>query len=396
MTAAQVPGRGQGSVRRLVVVITLALLGLAVSAILRSFTGMRPHLLTGSVIYGKGISALLAIGLFASVYGISRRELRRNARVVLVAITFGVAFKALLTGGVMALAYGSAGYMLLGVAVAQIDPLSVAASLQDSGMSQRAKSVLSAWACFDDPVTVLLVIYLASVLLPGAERRHGALAVTGSGSFIELIGLNAALVATAGVAWYLFAVRRDRCGLARRDIVLCLVLVALMAAAVNFGLLAGISVCGLFFRPPVTELVSRVVNGAFYAATFLLGLLLAAGVNVLAGMLLGASVFLVQVLTGTIVGHGMPRNDRVHLALGQQNGLTAIVLALALQPYLPSAVGIIAIAILVVNVLHISSNGILVWKVAKIPVSSRGRRSSRVPERGPASTSVPAGQGIPG
>jgi hypothetical protein len=117
------------------------------------------------------------------------------------------------------------------------------------------------------------------------------------------------------------------------------------------------------------------------------------GVNVLAGMLLGACVFLAQALTGLIIGHGMPRNDRVHLALGQQNGLTAIVLALALQPYLPSAVGIIAIAILVVNTLHISSNGILEWKAAKISVSSE--RRSRVPEREPGSTSVPVGQGIP-
>lgn len=386
----------RSSVRRLVMVIVLALLGLATSAILRSYAGMRPHLLTSSVIYGKGISALLAIGLFASVYGISRRELRRNARVVLLAITFGVAFKALLTGGVMALAYGSAGYMLLGVAVAQIDPLSVAASLRDSGMSRRAKSVLSAWASFDDPVTILLVIYLASVLLPGAGRRHGALAGTGGGSFLQLVALNAVLVAAASAAWYLFAVRRDRRGLARRDITLCLILVALIAAAVSFGLLAGISVCGLFFRPPVADVLSRVVDGAFYAATFLLGLLLAAGVNVLAGMLLGVSVFLAQVLTGMIVGHGMPRNDRIYLALGQQNGLTAIALALALEPYLPSAIGIIAIAVLVVNVMHISSNGILAWKLAKIPVASRGRRPSRVPEREPASTSVPVSQVIPG
>lgn len=396
MTTMQPAGRVRGSVRRLVVVVGLALLGLATSAILRSYAGMRPDLLTGSVIYGKGISALLAVGLFASVYGISRRELRRNARVVLVAITFGVTFKALLTGGVMALAYSSAGYLILGVAVAQIDPLSVAASLRDSDMSQRARSVLSAWACFDDPVTILLVIYLAGVLLPTAGRRHGALTATGGGSFLTLMALNAALVVAAGLAWYLFAIRRDRRGLARRDIALCLILVVLIAAAAGFGLMAGISVCGLFFRPPVADAVARVVDGAFYAATFLLGLLLAAGVNVPAGMLLGTSVFLVQVLTGTIVGHGMPRNDRIHLALGQQNGLTAIALALALQPYLSSAVGIVAIAVLTANVLHISTNGIWAWRVAKFPVSSRGRRPSQVPGRSPAGTSVSAGQGIPG
>jgi hypothetical protein len=65
-----------------------------------------------------------------------------------------------------------------------------------------------------------------------------------------------------------------------------------------------------------------------------------------------------QTRAGALIGRDLPRGDRVRLALGQQNGLTAIALALALQPYLPSAVGIIAIAILVVNIMHILSNGI--------------------------------------
>jgi Sodium/hydrogen exchanger family len=398
MTQAQDHGRLRGSVRRLVLVGTLALLGLVVAEMLRTYAGVRPNSFASSPVYGKGVSALLAVGLFASVYGISRRELRRNARVVLVAITLGVAVKSLLTGGIMVLAYGSAGYMLLGVAVAQIDPLSVASSLRDSDMSQRAKSILSAWACFDDPVTVLLVIYLTAVLLPHTAR-HGTLANVGGGSPGELIGLNIALVSAAGVAWYVFAVRRDRQGKAHRDFALCVVLVALIAVAVSFNLLVGISACGLFFRPPVAGVVSRVVDGAFYIAIFLLGLLLVAGVNVLAGVLLGASVFLVQVLTGMTISHGMPRHDRLHLALGQQNGLTAIVLALALQPYLPSAVGIIAIAVLVVNILHITSNTILERKLGKISVfrgEGRSVESPQAPKREPASTSIPAGQGIRG
>jgi hypothetical protein len=132
--------------------------------------------------------------------------------------------------------------------------------------------------------------------------------------------------------------------------------VLLLAVAAWFGLLVGITVCALFFRPPVGAVLDRAADWAFYTATFLLGLLLVAGVNLLAGLLLGVSVFVVQGLVAWLVTRGLPGPDRVHLALGQQNGLTAIVLGLALQPYVPQAVGIIAIAILTVNVLHICGN----------------------------------------
>lgn len=384
--------------------IFVSLLGLVASTAVQVFLGVRLHQVTSSSPYAKSIEALLSIGLFASTNKISRRELRQNVRVVLAAITFGVAVKALLAGSIMTLVYGSAGYLLLGVAVAQIDPLSVAANLQYSTMSSRARSILSAWASFDDPATVLLVAYLALVMLP----RHGppgggALAGLGSGFDPRQIALNAALVAVAGLAWALLGpVGRDRGGAGQRNVLLGLVLAGLIAVAVSFNLLIGIAVCGLFFRPPVEAVLSGVTGFASYAATFMLGMLLVTGVNVPAGVLLGMSVFGVQVLAGVIIGRRLPRGDRVTLALGQQNGLTAIVLALALQPYLPAAVGIIAIAILVVYVLHISSNS--VWELVQdIGAAREGRTPEVIVNRDgpaaaakePAGVSIPAGRGFP-
>jgi hypothetical protein len=340
----------------LLLVVALALAGLAVSAVAQGAFGVHVRQLDDSLFYQKCISALLTVGLFAAACGISRRELRQNARIVLVAITLGVAFKAALVGGIMALAYGSAGFILLGVAVAQIDPLAVAATLRHSDMSERAKSILSAWASFDDPVTVLLV-YAGSFALPLARPDpHGSLGVS-AGSYLSQIVLNAALIAVAGAAWYVLAVwSAGRVSPRLRLVVQCLVLAGLLAVAAWYGLLIGITVCGLFFRPPVSAVIERAVDFAFYAAAFLLGLLLVTGVNVPAGILLGVSVFVVQVITALAVTRGLPRGDRIYLALGQQNGLTAIILGLALQPYLPQAVGIIAIAILTVNVIHICSN----------------------------------------
>ncbi len=362
--------------RRLMLVVLLALAGLTVSVALQAGTGVRVRQLGGTAAYDRAITALLAVGLYASALGISRAELRRNLRIILVAVTFGVAFKAVLTGSVMVLAYGSAGYLLLGVAVAQIDPISVAVTLRHSTMPPRAKSVLYAWASFDDPVTVLLVVYLASFTL-FTTRGHATGSLAGTSSYGLQILLNLSLVAVASVSWLLLARRCEADRWART--LVCGITIALIAVAALFGLLIGITACGLFLRPSIEAIISRAVDLAFWAATCMLGMFLVEGVNVPAGVLLGVTVFAVQALTGLAISHGMPREDRVHLALGQQNGLTAIVLALALQPYLPSAVGIIAIAILVVNVLHLVTNG--VWEHAANSRRPAIRNGNQQPER---------------
>lgn len=363
-------GNAVSPARRLALVIAVAAAGLAVSSAAQALWGVQVHRLPASPVYGKFVSSLLAAGLFASCYGISRAELRRNAGIVLAAVTVGVVFKAGLVGAVMALAYGRAGFLLLGVAVAQIDPLSVAATLRRSGMSQRARSILAAWASFDDPVTVLLVS-AGSFILPGAAHGAAAGLGAGAGSYLTQGVLNAALISVAAVAWhFLTAVLRDRVGARRRHVLQCLVLAGLLAAAAWYGLLIGITVCGLFYRPPVAAVMDRAVGAAFYAAVFFLGLFLVDGVDAGAGILLGVSVFAVQVLAGLAAGAGLPRADRGYLALGQQNGLTAIVLGLALQPWLPQAAGTIAAAVLVVNAVNIAANRWWDLKVKSLAVSS--------------------------
>lgn len=341
--------------RRLLCVLLAAFIGMLVSWVIGEAGGIHAHQIEASAFYGKSVAGLLAIGLYVSVYGISREELRKNAIVVLVAVTVGVTAKAFLGGAVMVIAYGGAGYLLLGVAVAQIDPLSVAASLRDRRMSDRAKSVLSAWAAFDDPITVLLVVYLAAVSLPTAGLR-GSGVLAGDGGYLWQLGYNGLLIAAGGMAWYLLGVWRGAHGRRCARALQYLVLAGLIAVAAAFGLYAGIAVCGLFFRPEIDSVVGWIVNVAFYAAAFLLGMLLSTGVLVGAGVLLGVSVFLAQVLAGLVISRGMPLDDRVRLALGQQNGVTAIILALAIQPYFPVAVGVVAVAILTVNILHILSN----------------------------------------
>ena len=62
------------SLLRLLLVILTAVLGLAFSLVLQASSDIRVNQVADSTPYSKGISALLVIGLFASIYGISRPE----------------------------------------------------------------------------------------------------------------------------------------------------------------------------------------------------------------------------------------------------------------------------------------------------------------------------------
>lgn len=303
--------------------------------------------------YLHTVTALLAIGLYGSAYGISRGMVRRDVRTVVLAVTVGVLLKVLLISAVMFLFFAEPVSLLLGLAVAQIDPLSVGAMMARSRMSARGKSILLAWASFDDPITALLTVYLSSLLLTGTAPGGGALAYLGN------LGLNLLFAGVVLAGWRLALRFKDRLNPRLVKAAALVVLAGLMAFAVWQVLLLGVALIGLFYRPGIAGLLDRTLAAAFYLATFALGMLLVGGVDLGRAAVLGLAAFAAQmVIGGLVIARGLPATDRVRLALGQQNGITAILLALALVPAYPEAVAVIAPAVLIVNILHVVANGL--------------------------------------
>jgi hypothetical protein len=341
----------------------------------------------GGGFYGFLTAGLLAVGLYGSAGGISRPEGRGDVYRIVVAITFGVLVKAAFIAGVLWLAFREEPeYLVLAVAMAQIDPLSVSAMLESRDMSPRAKSLLAAWASFDDPVTTVLVVILGSMVLTGTGTIS-----SGTAAYAETLLGNLVLLVGAGVVW--LAVRGRGWGQGRGDASVgrkwaalqITALVALLGVATWQFLMLGLAVSALFFRPRLGPWLGRATNAALWVATFLLGMLLADGADFAVGAVLGCATFLAQVLVGAVVTLGFSRRDRVSLSLSQQNGITAIILALLLEPALPEAVAVIAPAILVVNVLHLVSNGVL----GRV----RGRSAGRLPLTGHPETGVDQSMG---
>ncbi|WP_367137563.1 hypothetical protein [Saccharothrix sp. HUAS TT1] len=313
-----------------------------------------------SPVYGFFITALLGFGLYASTSGIVIAEFRAQLRTVVLAVTLGVLAKVALIFGVVFLVFRDANHLILAVAVAQIDPLSVAAMRAKSRMSDSAKALLSAWASFDDPITVLLTVYITSFALRGG-------AVGGVGSFAVNLVLNLALAGVAYMLWTLVRGRVRRAeagGRAVRYAVRAVMVVAVLAVgfvAVQHALLLALALLGLFFRPNLGRWVDGLAEAGMFLAIAAVGLVLAAEFSwALAGV--GAVLGLAAYGAQAVVAFGLTapkrwRGDRVRLALGQQNGLTAIILALLLEPAFPGSIAVVAPAVVVVNLLHAVANG---------------------------------------
>ncbi|HEX8763281.1 MAG TPA: hypothetical protein VF733_06030 [Candidatus Saccharimonadales bacterium] len=342
--------------------VLFILLGFAVARIANA------HDLEDTGWYRLAVTSLLAIGLYASTYGIDLKEARRHLRIIVSAVTVGVVLKAAIIGGGLALLFQDPFFLILGITVAQIDPLSVANLLKGSRMSARAKTILASWASFDDPITVILSLYAPVLVAQLTGVDFGSL--TGNPdagaslvTYIRELGLNFLLAGGVLVLWLVIRhyAKKTYAGLdLGLAIFACLVLATALTLSILYFLMLGIALVGLFLRPPkLAAFIDRAVVWALRAAAVLLGLLLIGGVNVWAGIALGVAAYVAQIIVGSLLTRGLPKKDRWHISFAQQNGITAIILALLFEPIHPGTVAIVAPAIIVINGLHGVANKII-------------------------------------
>lgn len=286
------------------------------------------------------------MGLYAAVAGIDVREMRREWRTVLAAVTLGVVLKAAIIAGVAYLfgAPGVAAAIGLGIALAQIDPLSVAA-LSDAGhsrLSARGAALLRAWSSFDDPMTVLLMLLVAMPFLShGVEGFDMA-------SYAVGIGANVGLLAAAYVAH-------------RLRVPAILVLVTLVVVSVFFSLpLVAVACAGLFLRAPaIDRWIPSMVRVAFFLCVCMLGTFLRWDVwSVSFGAVLALATCASQAVAAVLLTlpGGFSVRDRISLMIAQESGITAIILALVLEREFPGAALIIAVAVVVINIVYLLVN----------------------------------------
>lgn len=287
--------------------------------------------------YLTSVTALLAIGLYASTSSIEIYNLKQNLTIVISAITVGVLIKILFIGSVLYFITGEEVYLLLGVIVAQIDPLSVASLMKNSRLSGRTKAILASWSSFDDPITVIASIYVGIFL---SRSFEGTSLFMG---YISDMSINLLFSVIIFLLYKLF----------KKFILLqYLLLIISICISIYFSMMLSIAIIGLFLRPNLEKILTKVVTIALYTSSFLLGLLLINGVLLSKGLLLAFAAVISQILTGMLLTRKLLIRERIHVSFAQQNGITAIILSLLFESSFPGTISIVAPAILAINIIH--------------------------------------------
>jgi hypothetical protein len=309
-------------------------LSLAFGAAFAWFTSFVPQDIP---FYEHVLYALLAVGLYGSVYGIDLGDFKQHRNIVLKAVTFGVALKGIVIGAGLWLLLGTPLAFLLGMVVAQIDPLAVSYLVDKKGsqFSSSGRTVLRAWSSFDDPMTVLLALYVFLPLAMGTAFDFGV--------YVTQFGYNLVF------ALLFFGISRF---VPARFLVVPAFLVA-----VPFQLMLGIALCGLFLRPSLDSVLPRLTNIAFVLAAGILGMLVSFDLELIGvGLLLGVAAFLSQVLAAVLVAKGLSSDDKLFLAVAQYNGITSVILALVIGAVFGEVVTIIAVAVVTINSIYYVTN----------------------------------------
>lgn len=300
-------------------------------------------------LYQQLIYTILAIGLYGSVHGIDLDELKIHKNIILTAISFGVVFKSLLVGAILFLLLKNPYSFVLGMIVAQIDPLSVAHLLEGKSkqFSSGARTILRAWSSFDDPMTVLFSLYLY-LPLALATTNGNQTEFSFSTYFVQLI-LN------LGFSLILYLVYK----FVQKDkkLISSLLIVAFLIA-VPLKLMLSLAIIGLFIRPQIPAL-PKIVHGAFLLALMILGFLFVpqmSHINI--GILLGVLAYTAQIAAAFIVARKLTFVDKMFLALAQYNGITSIILALIISTTFPQTTTTVASAVITINVLYFIVNNL--------------------------------------
>lgn len=90
-----------------------------------------------------------------------------------------------------------------------------------------------------------------------------------------------------------------------------LLLAASFSLAILYFKMLGIALIGLFLRPSKLDgFIDRIIIWALRIAAVLLGFLLVEGINIWAGLALGAIAYAAQIIVGFLLTRGLARKDR--------------------------------------------------------------------------------------
>lgn len=266
-------------------------------------------------------------GLYINVSDIEIAELLKNRFAIAAVLILGVPTKIFVPGYALSLVEPELilpAAFLCATVIAQIDPILAAKNIAHERFSAKYGTILRCWSSFDDPVTVLFAFY---IFLPLFLQTRPA--------FISefFVGITVEILICVGIAILLRSLRLHAGAKQKLEKVAVISVCTISAITGRFLLPASL---GLAIRPFSDRTKERLLNWIFGFSAFVIGALaVGVSINWRAGTILGATTFFVaQPLVAFLLlrrDSSWPNPNLIRVMVGHQNGMTAILLTIALE-----------------------------------------------------------------
>ncbi|MEN8446667.1 MAG: hypothetical protein ABG776_16840 [Cyanobacteria bacterium J06555_13] len=269
----------------------------------------------------------VAAGLYINVSDIDIDELLKNWFAIAAVLILGVPTKIFVPGYFLSLVEPTLvlpAAFLCATVIAQIDPILAAKNIAHERFSVKYGTILRCWSSFDDPVTVLFAFYIFLPLF--LQTRPDFINQFFAGVALEIL-------ICVGIALLLRALQLSATVKGKVQKIVVIATCTISALTGKFLLPASL---GLVARPFSDIAKERLLNWIFGFSAFLIGAL-AVGVplNWKAGAALGVATFFVaQPLVAFLLlrrDSSWPNPNLIRVMAGHQNGMTAILLTIALE-----------------------------------------------------------------
>jgi len=303
----------------------------------------------------------IAVGLYINVLSIQIKSFKIELRSILAGVILGVPIKIVLPGLALAVLspdnYKIA--FLCSTVIAQIDPIIAAQSIQNTPikLNKRSETILRAWSSFDDPVTVLFAFYIFLPISQGIEINFIEY-------FVNRILLDFFIIAVihqiyTRVYWNW----RKRI----KNTVVKVIDITIISLVFIYGLLTSSflapAAIGLFIRPFSAKSAGNLISGiAFFSAIVIGAFAATSRIDWGAGIILAGAMLVAHAIATHFLIKTSSVQDKLKLIFSHQNGMTAILLTVALEVSgkgLSNLLPITLPAIVLIALFYLASNWIV-------------------------------------
>lgn len=273
----------------------------------------------------------LSIALVSNAQKISLDYLKKNIKKSMKIISFGFFFKTSLFALILFLLTKDLKSLILAPVLSQIDPISTFKNVKNKFISKKSQNLILFESNFDDPLSILIVFYLALPLILNIQ--------TSIFNYFFGIILN----------FLIFFIVNFFIKKLKKDIFTKIIIILSIFFASIFNYFLFIALLGLFSKKVLEKELNNMMPIIYYFVFISLGLIASQyGLMIIYGLIAAFSLFFSRFFEIFLLFKSKKMNENFELIFSEEKGITSILIALSVSSQI-NIISLVLSSIIIIN-----------------------------------------------